>query len=313
MKKLLIFSIFLLSFHSLFGQIKVSELSATPVDVLNNFYFKGGSLNGKYKFSLEKIMVNDLPDELNLNIYHWKILDYFTGINEELYNYTSSESNYVFYNGFSRVPKLVPTLLDKTELNIFRGSNDMEAILELKNLIGGYQVDFPEKNKLIVPSSFDSISSSIEIIRDKLVEISQVSGAKGYYLLNTTSKLNNIGVKSIEFFLANEKVTPLGEELSSSQGELNLNENDFLWRLFNINNEVYVVLSFRDVRQLNMAFPSFFDIINHRFDDNFKDGWDMSYFTSKTFYLSPKYQNIANKVFLEPRFCLFFFKLKAVN
>ena len=62
MKKLLIFFIFLLSFDGLIAQIKVSDLSTTPVDVLNNFYFKGGSLNGKFKLSLEKVMVNELFD-----------------------------------------------------------------------------------------------------------------------------------------------------------------------------------------------------------------------------------------------------------
>jgi len=55
----------LFSMDILNAQIKVSELAATPVDVLNDFYFKGGSLNGKFKMSLEKVMANVDVEEFN--------------------------------------------------------------------------------------------------------------------------------------------------------------------------------------------------------------------------------------------------------
>lgn len=100
--------------------------------------------------------------------------------------------------------------------------------------------------------------------------------------------------------------------------KLELDENDFLWRLFKVKDDVFLVLTFRDVRALYIPFPSFLDFINGYgiFDDNsnwFEDYWGQKHFTSDGIYMSPKNQDYTNKIFLEPKLCLYFFKLKAVN
>lgn len=321
MKKLLVFSIFLLSFHGLIAQIKVGELSATPVDVLNNFYFKGGSLNGKYKLSLEKVMVNEISSVKHLDFTsdntsknEWNIFEYFTGIGKNLFYFTSSES-FFDYDNYQRVPKFIPTLFDKSELNIYKGSNDKPSIEAIRNYLIQNNGIMPT-NKMFLESTMDDIfkmSPTVEIIRDKLVEVTINGGDINYYLLNSDLVLNNIGTKTIQLYLANEKVnSDDGETINRNKHEFN--ENDFFWRLFNVKNEIYLILTFRDVRELNMSIPSFIDLNNHnRYEETFNDKWDTAFFGSNAFYISPKVQNIDKKIFLEPRFCLFFFKLKTVN
>jgi hypothetical protein len=322
MKKLLIFSIFLLSFDGLIAQIKVSELSATPVDVLNNYYIKGGSLNGKYKMSLEKVMVNEIStgNYLDFNSYdmYWNFFDYFTGIGKNLFYYTSLTSDYKNSENHRRVPQFIPTIFDKSELNIFRGSNDIPSILSVQNYVNQKDDNNTvNKDKLFLGSKFDDIlklSPTVEITRDKLVEITLNDGEINYYLLNLGLELNNIGTKTVQLFLANEKVN--AEEVDNNyRNEFLLNKNDFLWRLFNIKNEIYLILTFRDLRELQIPIPSFIDMINYDSynKETFSDNWDKAFFGNNTFYFSPKIQNIDETVYLEPRFCLFFFKLKAVN
>ena len=324
MKKLLIFSIFLLSLDSLTAQIKVSELSATPVDVLNNFYFKGGSLNGKYKLSLEKVMVNELFDSRTLDHYDnikWLLMKKFTGISEDLFYNTSLQTTFNYNSAtYNRIPMFVPQIFDKTELNILKGSSNTTYI---KNIIGyvRYSNDnFSDVKNLFLTSTFDEINKKspiIEILRDKLVEITDYRGLNDFYLLNSNTDLNNLGTKTVQLFLANENVKTEKEQYFDNK-KLELDENDFLWRLFKVKDDVFLVLTFRDVRALNIPFPSFLDFINGygKIDDNsnwFEDYWGQKHFTSDGIYMSPKNQDYTNKIFLEPKLCLYFFKLKAVN
>lgn len=324
MKKLLIFSILLLSFHGLIAQIKVSELSATPVDVLNNFYFKGGSLNGKYKMSLEKVMVNELSDSKLLDYYDnykWLIINKFTGISEDLFYNTSPQTSFNYNDvTYNRVPVFLPQLFDKSELNILKGSSNTTYIKNIIDYIKNRNDNFSDVKNLFLSSTFDEVNKKspiIEILRDKLVEITDYKGLNDFYLLNSNTDLNNLGTKTVQLFLANENVKTEKEQYFDDK-KLELDENDFLWRLFKVKDEVFLVLTFRDVRALNIPFPSFLDFINGYgiFGDYcncFEDYWGQKHFTSDGIYMSPKNQDYTNKIFLEPKLCLYFFKLKAVN
>jgi len=324
MKKLLIFSIFLLSFHGLIAQIKISELSATPVDVLNNYYFKGGSLNGKYKLSLEKVMVNELFDSRTLDHYaniKWLLIEKFTGISEDLFYNTSMQTSFDYNNAtYNRVPMFVPQIFDKSELNILKGSSNPTHIKNIIDFTRNSIDNFSDVKNLFLTSTFDEVykkSPIIEVLRDKLVEITDYKGLNDFYLLNSNTDLNNLGTKTVQLFLANENVKTEKEQYFDDK-KLELDENDFLWRLFKVKDEVFLVLTFRDVRALNIPFPSFLDFINGYgiFGDYcncFEDYWGQKHFTSDGIYMSPKNQDYTNKIFLEPKLCLYFFKLKAVN
>ena len=324
MKKLLIFSIFLISFHGLIAQIKVSELSATPVDVLNNFYFKGGSLNGKFKLSLEKVMVNELFDFGiidNFATNKWHLIEKFTGISEDLFYNTSLQTTFNYNSAtYNRVPMFVPQIFDKSELNILKGSSNTTSIKNIIDFTRNSIDNFSDVKNLFLTSTFDEVNKKspiIEILRDKLVEITDYKGLNDFYLLNSNSDLNNLGTKTVQIFLANENVKTEKEQYFDDK-KLELDENDFLWRLFKVKDEVFLVLTFRDVRALNIPFPSFLDFINGHgiFGDYcncFEDYWGQKHFTSDGIYMSPKNQDYTNKIFLEPKLCLYFFKLKAVN
>jgi hypothetical protein len=325
MKKFLICSVFLVSMGNLIAQIKITETTGSaPVDVLNNFYFKGGSLNGKYKLSLEKVMVNELFDFQLISYYEdnkWRLIKEFTGISKNLFYYTSPKSDFNYNNTeYNRVPIFIPQIFDKSELNILKGSNNIASLKNIREFLYDGSKNLVSINTLFVPSTFDEIyknSPTIEILRDKLVEITDYKGLNDFYLLNTNSELNNLGTKTVQLLLANEKVKSEKEQ-SNNDIELSLDENDYLWRLFNVNNEIYLILSFRDVRELNISFPSFLDFIKKygEFENNsdwFVDNWKLVHFTSGSLYMSPKKINITNKIFLDPKLCLFFFKLKAIN
>jgi len=325
MKKFLIFSIFLVSMSNLTAQVKVSELSATPVDVLNNYYFKGGSLNGKYKMSLEKVMVTELFDLPLISYYEdkaWLVFKEFTGISKDLFYYTSPKTSYNHDNTqYNRVPIFIPQIFDKSELNILKGANNYLLLNYIKDFFYGVGKNLFSVNPLFLQSTFDEVykkSPTIEILRDKLVEITDYKGLNDFYLLNNNSELNNLGTLTVQLFLANEKVK--SERNQSNNGmNLSLDENDFLWRLFNVNNEIYLILSFRDVRELNIPFSSFLDFVNKdgwEFENGkniIVDNWKLPHFSSESLYMSPKKINITNKIFLDPKLCLFFFKLKAIN
>lgn len=324
MKKFIICYILLFSTSILNAQIKVSELAATPVDVLNDFYFKVGSLNGKFRMSLEKVMVNELYDLKQSGYYGDNdrlLLKAFTGISEDLFYYTSPQTTFDYSNTeYNRVPKFVPQIFDKSELNILKGSELMTSIKNISDVSRNNSTNLLSVKSLFATSSFDEIykkSPFIEILRDKLVEIIDYNGSKDFYLLNTNSDLNNLGTKTVQIFLANEEVKSEKEQYFDSK-KLKLDENDFLWRLFKVGDEVFLVLTFRDLKVLNIPFASFHDFINGsgKFDDYshwFVDNWGHQHFSSDVFYMSPKKQDFTNKIFLEPKLCLYFFKLKVVN
>ena len=303
------------------AQIKVSELAATPVDVLNDFYFKGGSLNGKFKMSLEKVMANvDVEEFTYKNENKLKFIERFTGLKKTIQDYSKPVTNMNRNNSsnrYQRITTAVPEIFSLDELTINKGSNNASLISSL------YKFLIDESNtlnitNLTIPSTFIEFEKSnpiVEITKDKLFEILLKSGEKKYYLMNTNNLLNNFGKKTIQISLANEVIKADESQNDGLLYDYKLSEVDYLWRLFNIKNEIYLVLTFRDIKSLKIPFGSAFDMTDEYYElDSFIiDPWGANYFSQNTFYLSPKNQNITTKIFLEPRFCLFFFKLKAVN
>jgi hypothetical protein len=278
--------------------------------------------------SLEKVMVNELFDYAEVTGVmpygnRERFLLEFTGISKDLFYYTSPETNFEhFNNAYNRVSRFVPQIFDRSELNILKGTNDLKVLEVVFNFARNYRSHLNSTKPIFIESNFDEIyklSPTIEILKDKLVEIINNEGLKDFYLLNFNKDLNNLGTKTVQIFLANEKVKSDKEQYIDSE-VLNLDENDFLWRLFKVKDDVYLVLTFRDVKALNITFPSFLDYINgfgnfEKYPESslFLDNWRHEHFTSKGIYMSPKNQDSTNKIFLEPKLCLYFFKLKTVN
>ena len=81
---------------------------------------------------------------------------------------------------------------------------------------------------MFLTSTFDEVykkSPIIEILRDKLVEITDYKGLNDFYLLNSNTDLNNLGTKTVQLFLANENVKTEKEQYFDDK-KLELDEND---------------------------------------------------------------------------------------
>lgn len=199
-----------------------------------------------------------------LNNYYFNLPPIDQGLFELQFSKVIFES---IYNGFDTYEYQQNPQLRKNQEGIFRGeirnyysNNDnlninhsIPELIDFKDL-DFYQVksnEIPKKNSRLADyllpkdvSYFNQNLPKVEILRNKLFILKYPDGKDESFLLTVrTNDLSNNNRKIVQFELANESVAKEGTDDFS---------NDIVWRVYSIDNEVYLALSYYQLTRINV-------------------------------------------------------------
>lgn len=231
--KLILFLIYLCSFSKSISAQKNIYANIDTTDFTNAFYIKPSFPSNMSSFSLrlEKLVLGTLTQQEHKIVES----DYEDSkYTQDAYRITTTQGEELNSNERIKIPENIvniPEIVDMTEIQFYQS---------IKGETFSAGTTFREVSKTIEADIFNKSMPEFTILNNKLLTANYASGKSESFIVQISrdSSITNNGNYTLKVSLANEDLTQ--------------KRKDMIWRLFRIEHEVYVALSYRQMMRLEI-------------------------------------------------------------